>query len=338
MTFRKPTTHIVIMDGTLSRLDPGMETNAGLLYKLLHEQNRDDLDIYYHRGINGNGAAKWLAVAAGIGMNTMICAAYSHLSRHYRPGDRIMLFGFSRGAYAVRSLAGMIGRIGLMSAAHLSAERVKAAFDHYECDALEEAAQEFRHRYCHEGVQIEMVGVWDTVKALGLPYPLICRIAPMATEFHDHNLGPAIANAFQALALDETRTAYTPILWKHIPDWQGHAEQLWFPGAHADVGGQIEGIRKARPLSNIPLVWMLEKAEGCNLPLPDGWRARFPTDPAAPMAGSMAGLGKFFLLRQPRFACRSPFDDLHESVYQRQAALKSYAPKANICIPEHHPA
>ena len=147
-----------------------------------------------------------------MGINLTIYSGYAALSRHYAVGDKILLFGFSRGAYAVRSLAGMIGRIGLLKAEHMTSQRVLRAFRHYENNSKGPRAICFSRSYCHTDVKIEMVGVWDTIKALGLPYPLLNRMALMATEFHDHRLGPSIANAFQDLALDETRRAYKPIL------------------------------------------------------------------------------------------------------------------------------
>ena len=328
-------THVVIIDGTLSRLVEGEETNAGLLYKLLSELlPRTDLLVNYHPGIQGTGFRKWVNIAAGVGINLTICSGYSALSRAYAPGDKILLFGFSRGAFAVRSLAGMIGRIGLLKAEHMTNRRVQRAFRHYENNRNGPKAAAFSRVYCHEDIKIEMVGVWDTVKALGLPYPILTRIAPMATEFHDHRLSPSIVNAFQALALDETRNAYKPILWKFEKDWHGQVQQLWFPGTHSDIGGNIEGFQPARPLSNIPFRWMLENATMCGLPLPDDWRVRFPTDPAAEMIGAYDGLSKLFIFRTPRKACDTPFDDLHISVEERQTALTNYQPKAMICEPE----
>ena len=130
-----------------------------------------------------------------------------------------------------------------------------------------------------------MVGVWDTVKALGIPFPLLWRLAPKPTDFHNHALGDATRNGFQALALDETRTAFRPILWDTRPGWPGRLEQAWFRGAHGDVGGQIGDFQAARPLANIPLVWMLDNAERCGLPLPPDWRSRIPCDAAAPSLG-----------------------------------------------------
>lgn len=330
-------THVVIIDGTLSRLKEGEETNAGLLYKLLSELlPRTDLLLTYHPGIQGSGLRKWVNIAAGVGINLTICSGYSALSRAYAPGDKVLLFGFSRGAYAVRSLAGMIGRIGLLKSEHMTNRRVLRAFRHYENNRNGPNATGFSRAYCHGNVEIEMVGVWDTVKALGLPYPILTRIAPMATEFHDHRLGPTINNAFQALALDETRNAYKPILWKSENGWQGRIEQLWFPGTHSDIGGNIEGFEEARPLSNIPFTWMLEKAAMCGLPLPEDWQDRYPTNPAAKMIGSFDGLAKMFIFRAPRKACDTPFDALHASVDERRLALSNYRPKAVVCTPENH--
>ena len=77
-------------------------------------------------------------------------------------------------------------------------------------------------------------------------------------------------NGFHALALHETREAYAPVMWEAPPDWEGHIEQVWFRGTHGDVGGQVVEFPAARPLANIPLVWMLTKLEACNLELPDG--------------------------------------------------------------------
>ena len=326
---------MVIIDGTLSRLVEGEETNAGILYKLLSELlPRTDLLITYHPGIQGSGFRKWVNIAAGVGINLTICSGYSALSRAYSPGDKILLFGFSRGAYAVRSLAGMIGRIGLVKSEHMTNRRVQRAFRHYENNKNGPKAAAFSRAYCHEEIKIEMIGVWDTVKALGLPYPILTRIAPMATEFHDHRLSPSIVNAFHALALDETRNAYEPILWECEKDWHGQVEQLWFPGAHSDIGGQVEEFQYARPLSNIPLIWMLEKAAMCGLPLPDGWQGRYITDPAGEMLNPYAGLSKLFIFRAPRKACETPFDGLHISVEERQTALTDYQPKAMICGPE----
>ncbi len=114
-----PRTHVFIIDGTLSNISDGQETNAGLLYKLLREGGaRMDQTVGYDPGIQWGGFRKWLNVAAGLTINQSIEAGYAALASRYEPGDRILLFGYSRGAYAVRSLAGFIGRIGLLRSRH----------------------------------------------------------------------------------------------------------------------------------------------------------------------------------------------------------------------------
>jgi len=318
---------VYIVDGTLSSLAPGRETNAGRLYRLLTRgRARADLIVGYHPGVQGKGPGRWLRAASGLGINDAICEGYARIASRYRPGDRIYLFGYSRGAYAVRSLAGLIDRVGLLRADAAIERRVQRAFRHYE-GGDPAVVRAFARRHCHPAAAVEMIGAWDTVKALGLPYPLLSRIHPMATEFHDHALGPQVRNGFQALALDEDRTAFRPVMWRCAPGWTGRLEQVWFPGAHGDIGGQLEGMARARPLANIPLVWMLERAQACGLPLPADWRDGLATDPAAPMLGAHRGLARLFLLRARRRVGSGDGEDLHDSVAARMAARR-YVPRA----------
>ncbi len=324
-----PRNHVFIVDGTLSSLEPGCETNAGLTYRTLTESGPSAAQsVSYHRGVFGRGLEGWMRAATGEGINDAIVEGYAALASRYQPGDRIFLFGYSRGAYAVRSLAGMIDRLGLLRRRHALERRVQRAFQYYMSDRMSPQAMSFSRQFCRQNVRVEAICVWDTVKALGLPYPILSRIHPMATEFHDHRLGAHIRNAFHALALDETRTAYSPELWQRTSGWSGRLEQTWFPGAHGDVGGQVDTRPAARLLSNIPLVWMLERAESLGLILPDDWRSRFPTDPAAPMIGTNSGIGKLFLVRRPRRFSGANGEDLHESVARRMELIPGYRPAA----------
>ena len=326
---RPPRRHVFIIDGTLSRIEEGEETNAGLLYKLLAEGGpQADQTVGYDPGVQASGLSKWIKIAAGSGINESILAGYATIASRYRPGDSIMLFGYSRGAYAVRSLAGLIGKIGMLRAQAATERRVARAFRYYEAAEMSPAAKAFCDTYCHRDVEIDMLGVWDTVKALGLPYPILNRLAPMATEFHNHSLLNNTKNAFQALAIDENRTSYKPLPWKIKDDYKGHVEQAWFPGSHADVGGQVWRKPNARTLSNIPLVWMLDRAERLGLELPSGWRTEFPQNPVAPMIGSYRGNGKLFIARGPRVVGRCFSESVHGSVYERMSKRKHYKPKA----------
>jgi len=283
--------------------------------------------------VQGQGLAKWFNAATGMGINLSICRGYSFLASRYRPGDRIFLFGYSRGAYAVRSLAGMIGALGLLRHDKATERNIRQAFRLYERNgALRGSAvwADFTGPRCHRDVSIEMLGVWDTVRALGLPFPVLSRLGRMAAEFHDHALGPHIRHGYQALAIDEDRTAFAPILWQRSADWRGRLEQAWFPGAHGDVGGEVRVRPQARRLANIPLNWMLRRAERHGLVLPEGWQARFPEDPSAPALGSRSGIGRLFLFRQPRATGAGDGEILDLSIRDRMAALPGYRPVGRI--------
>jgi uncharacterized protein (DUF2235 family) len=309
---RGPTSHVIILDGTLASLDAGQPTNAGLTWLLLNEARAGArLSLYYEPGLQWQGWRHVLDLAAGRGINRQIRRAYGFLASRYRPGDRIYLFGYSRGAYAVRSLAGLIDRLGLIRREEATERAIVLLYRHYQSNPDSPAAQRLARRLCHARTEIEMIGVWDTVKALGLRSPMKLGFSEVAHRFHSHHLGPSIKHGFHALALHETRTVFEPVLWECPPGWSGHVEQVWFRGAHGDIGGQIGGMLAARPLANIPLVWMLERAEICGLPLPQDWRARFPCDPTAPMVGTFRQWGKIFLRRRQRVVGRDPSESIH---------------------------
>lgn len=298
----------------MSQLVPGGETNAGKVFRLLMEQGlTPGRSVYYEPGLQVEDWRHLAAVAQGKGINRQIRRAYGYLASHYRAGDRIYLIGYSRGAYAVRSLAGVIDRVGLLRQEFATERNVHLAYRHYQRDPGRKSARAFHRRLCHEAVTIEMVGVWDTVKALGLRLPILWRLTEGQSAFHDAQLGTGIRHGFHALAIDETRVVYEPILWVSSSDWDGRVEQVWFRGAHADVGGQVNARPEARPLANIPLVWMLERMEDCGMILPLEWRARFPCDAEAPMVGSWRGWACLFWLRRRRVIGRERSERIHPS-------------------------
>ncbi len=310
---RGPVTHVLILDGTMSSLRPGHETNAGLSYLLLSELENPALSLYYEAGLQWQDWRSAPDVMMGRGINRQIRRAYGYLASRYRPGDRIFLMGYSRGAYAIRSLAGLIDSVGLLKGPHATERNVTTAYRHYRRDPQSAVAARFAARFCHSDAPIEMIGVWDTVKALGLRLPLLWRWAEAAHGFHSHRLGTSIRRGYHALALDERRIAYTPVLWDSRRRPEAEIEQVWFRGSHGDVGGQLNGFHPARPLANIPLVWMLERLEACDVTLPEGWRARFVRDVHAPSVGSWRGWGKLFWLRRARVIGRDPSERIHHS-------------------------
>lgn len=321
---REAQTHIVILDGTMSSLEDGYETNAGRTYKLLCEAS-PDLSLYYEAGLQWRGLRSAPDVMMGRGINRQIRRAYAFLATRYRPGDRVFFLGYSRGAFAARSLAGVIDRVGLLKSEHASEDNIHAIYSAYQSGADDTALRDFTKLTCHADAPIEMVGVWDTVKALGIGLPVLWRWSAPRHDFHNHDLGRSVRHGFHALARDETRNTYEPVLWTCPEDWQGRIEQVWFPGTHGDIGGQLLGFEAARPLANIPLVWMLERLETCGLTLPDGWRGRFEQNPSAPSASTWRGFGKLFLFRKRRAYADNTCERLHHSVYTRE---KRDPPKA----------
>lgn len=324
-------THVIILDGTMSSLEPGHETNAGLTYRMLQEMG-NEVSVFYEAGVQWHNWRSAPDVLMGRGINRQICRAYGFLASRYHPGDRIFLMGYSRGAFAVRSLAGVIDRVGLVTHHQATVRNVRQAYRHYQNSPDSDAAKSFTRLYCHPDVEIEMVGVWDTVKALGVRLPVLWRLSEQTHAFHNHDLGAAVKFGFQALALDETRQVFEPVLWSCPDGWRGHAQQVWFRGTHGDVGGQLGGAEASRPLANIPLVWMLECAEGCGLSLPQDWRERFPMDRDAPSVGTWQSWGKMFLLRRARVVGRDRSERLHETVEKTVAEVVA---KVDVEVESH---
>jgi uncharacterized protein (DUF2235 family) len=330
----RPRTHVFIVDGTFSSTEPGMETHCGALWRMLTENGASARQsVAYHPGVQGIGLRGWWRAATGAGVNDAIRDGYGFLTSRWRPGDKILLFGYSRGAYAVRSLAGLIDQVGLLRRRHAVHRRVSRAFRHYEAGRTA-SARAFAHAFCHTEVPVDAIFAWDTVKALGLPLPGLAHVHPLAHEFHNHELSGHIRAGFHALAADENRRAFAPVMWDRAPGWDGRLEQMWFPGAHADVGGHVEDRADARPLSNLSMRWMLERAETCGLELPYGWRDRFPVAVDGPMLSADAGIGRLFLMRAARQARTSAGERASPAIAARMAAVPHYHPLAKgLCLP-----
>ena len=197
---RGQATHVIILDGTMSSLRPGRETNAGRTFKLIREGGlRANQTVYYEAGIQWQDWKSTPDVLMGRGINRQIERAYGVLASRYRPGDRIVLVGYSRGAYAVRSLAGVVDKVGLVQANHATVRNVRQAYRHYRAGGRRPAAEAFRQIYCHPDAEIEAVAVWDTVKSLGVRLPLLWKLGEAQHEFHNHALGPHVQHGFHAL-------------------------------------------------------------------------------------------------------------------------------------------
>jgi len=258
---------VICCDGTWNFADQPSRTNVAkvALSVCTGVAAGKDQRVYYHSGV---GTSRWEHLsggAFGVGLSQNVLDAYRFLVETYEPGDELFLFGFSRGAFTVRSLAGLVRSSGIVRRAHTG--RILEAWHLYR-DRLEKpsgtASTLFRRSYAQE-TKIRFIGVWDTVGALGIPVPASRSLDAVVERcnhhwaFHDTELSSWVRAAFHALAIDEQRSSFRPTLWHQRPGAgrQGQElKQVWFAGVHCDVGGSY----RETGLSDITLLWMVDQA------------------------------------------------------------------------------
>ena len=239
------------------------DTNVRKLYCAL--TNDPSQLKYYDSGVGTDGTPldHLSGGAMGEGLFQKIQDCYQFLSNVYDPGDQIFVFGFSRGAYTARSVAGMIAGFGVPTI-NLDNITVKRIFDTYrEPNPTTKATQKatLKTAYAMTEVTIEMVGVWDTVGSLGIPGIFFNLLNQKKYGFLDTALHPCVNHAYHALSIDERRAQFKPTLWTNpggtFRPNDAQEEQVWFPGVHSDVGGGYQEC----DLSDITLSWMMQKAK-----------------------------------------------------------------------------
>ncbi len=254
---------IILCDGTWQDADnPQRATNVLRLARLITPRAPDGTHqiTFYHPGLGSAGGFDALGAGAfGIGIDREIQALYRFIVLNHSPGDELFFFGFSRGAYTVRSCIGMLRNAWLLERRHepLIQDAYHLYRTHWGPDA--DNAQRFREGRSRE-VRVRFLGAWDTVGALGIPLGLFPGFDATRHSFHDTTVSRIVDHACHALAIDERRAAYVPTLWKTRSD-RTRTEQAWFSGGHGDVGG---GPREAG-LSYISLAWMIAQAERAGL-------------------------------------------------------------------------
>ena len=251
-------------DGTWE--DADNDTNVYRLYKALTIAS-DQLPLY-DDGVGATGDPVWkmLGGAFGTGLWQKIKDGYTKIAHVYEEGDDVFIFGFSRGAYTARSLAGMIAICGLPTQ-DFSDAMVDTAFSAYrERDHDQRAAILATLSGCHlYDARIKMVGVWDTVGSLGIP-AVFGLVDPLVYGFLDTGLHPDVLNAFHAMAIDEKRCEFPATLWTSVPAPGQALQQVWFTGTHGDVGGGVsDGSTATTTLSDITLAWMMNHAAALGL-------------------------------------------------------------------------
>ena len=325
---------IVCCDGTWNTPDQEQggiptPTNVVRLYNALDVKDKEGHEqlAYYHPGVGaeGNWWEKLAGGGLGIGLNNNIMSAYRWLGEHYQSDDRLFLFGFSRGAYTIRSLAGMLGKCGLLKLAGLSDndiwKRVDRAFTKgYRKSQTDWSEDDWVFLQQDDGsLPIHFLGVWDTVGALGVPNDMtILNVLDnhRAYAFHDTALGPSIEHARHAIAIDEMRESFTPTLWTNV-DPKRDVKQLWFPGCHCDIGGGYPEIG----LSDGALQWMMDEARDQGLAFKPGLYVQVHANFMDVLHDSRKGLFKY-LRSQPRsiplLSDKNASTTLHKSVRERQ--------------------
>jgi uncharacterized protein (DUF2235 family) len=266
-------------DGTWQA--PVNNTNVYRLYNALTVSA--DQVTFYDDGVGADAAGlnRVLQGAFGQGLLQNIQDGYTKIAHVYEPGDEIFLFGFSRGAYTARSLAGMIANCGMPTGA-FSDDCVTQAFAAYR-DPVNRASILAGLTACGLGAAtIQMVGVWDTVGSLGIP-AIFGGVDEKTYGFLDTGLHPDIKNACQCLALDEKRAQFPATLWTSAPAAGQTLAQAWFSGCHGDVGGgtvQAGGVDAGTRLCDITMGWMVAKALALGLTMDPAVAAQFGTLPA----------------------------------------------------------
>lgn len=237
-------------------------------------QNGTDQVVYYHEGIGTSGPTDRITGGAfGHGIEDNIRDLYRFIVYNYEPGDELYFFGFSRGAFTVRSLAGFMNKVGLIEKDDdYYVPEIYACYESSKGPGSSEWAKAFHNvRDTRPCPPIRFIGVWDTVGALGAPGFLGQVFNRKKYQYHDVGLNPAIQNAVHALAIDERRKPFAPNLWTRPPEWGGQLTQAWFPGVHSNVGGGYT----PDGLANEALHWVVEKAEQLGLEIDPGYFSHF---------------------------------------------------------------
>ncbi|WOD41118.1 DUF2235 domain-containing protein [Nodosilinea sp. E11] len=357
---------VVCCDGTWQVAGQKTPTNVVKLAQIINTKDSDLQQpqmVEYSAGLGSGG--KWFnrlfGGVFGWGIDENIRAAYRFLCLNYDEGDEIYLFGFSRGAYTVRSLAGLMRIAGGLLPSN-EVLKVPAVYDiyrsrgryshdrHLSPDDFNRHELARKQRAMHalstqvRPARVTVLGCWDTVGALGIPrtIPLLSYIVNRKYEFHDYQLSHLIDHALHAVAIDETRKVfdYTPMQQSDHNLQAGQTlHQVWFPGDHGAIGG---GNAETLPLADGALLWMIDTLQNTlNLGLKFDLSAVQP-DPEAPRSATysihpqptapvvMQPIAWLFRLTGLRSRTIPSDAALHNSVFQRWRTLGSAYRPSNL--------
>ncbi|VAW74068.1 Peptidoglycan binding domain protein [hydrothermal vent metagenome] len=323
---------VICADGTWNRpekdLDKDFPTNVLKLARAIKPVGTDQApqQIFYDWGI-GSYYAKVSGGTTGKGIDKNIMDDYRYIVQNYAPGDELFLFGFSRGAYTVRALCGMINNIGILKRA--DAKLIQQGFDHYKKSGKKyspkgEKSVSFRREHSHSKREIAFAGVWDTVGALGIPFSFL-GLLDRKDEFYDNKMGPIIKVARHAMAIDELRSDFEPTVWE--PRAGVDLKQVWFSGVHSNIGGSYAPDKNGGLASDYALDWMMREAQKAGLAFEPHLRKGLEMKPDATLHNSRK------LIYRSKSPYYRPIDHgkgevlMHKSVKERWESDAKYRPK-----------
>lgn len=295
---------IICCDGTGNQFESNI-TNVVEAYQLAIKSEAQV--TYYDPGVGTGGwvyeeeSGNFRALtdkATGGGLQKNIEDAYRYLMQVYEGGDQIFMFGFSRGAFTVRALAGMLHKCGLLDST--SDNMVEYASKIYNTDGNNKLAKDFKATFC-KSCPVHFIGVWDTVGSL---------VLNAGKKFHDATLNRDVTYGYHAMALDEVRKDFPISRWDKKPLSHQTIEEVWFAGVHSNVGGWY----KDRGLSNCALQWMMAKAKDCGMLINESKLQKKSGNPLDKLEDSHTGFWNF----RGKDIRRVKSDDwLHQSVIDR---------------------
>jgi len=322
---------VICADGTWNRPEEDIEkdfpTNVLRLARAIKPSaNGVKQHVFYDWGL-GSYHNSVSAGATGRGIHKNILDGYRYIVQNYAANDKIFLFGFSRGAYTVRALSGLINNCGVLK--RPDARLISGAWKIYKSPLKKnkpagEAARLFRNSHCHPSRKVHFVGVWDTVGALGIPFSFM-GLFERHDEFYDTKMGSNVSIARHALAIDEKREDFAPTIWTPRPGVD--LKQVWFAGVHTDIGGSYPPDKgTGRKSSDTPLAWMLDEAKSAGLKI----------EPHIRKSLTNGAKGKLHKSRNHVYRLKSPLNrplivsgkptKIHPSVKSRYLADSKYRP------------
>ena len=329
---------VICSDGTGNSGGKTRDTNVWRVFNGVDLHCLEPRQISYYDdgvGTDDNKYLKLIGGALGLGFTRNVKEAYHFLTRNYRTGDKIFMFGFSRGAYTVRALAAFVTACGVIEdAMELNESDLDRQIDmlvkdyhrwRLACRKKSSGTADFNAwRVEHDGaaltfsvsgpIDIQFLGVWDTVSALGLPFDIGLKrliLNRFKFQFQDAKLNARVRTGRHALAIDEQRASFQPVLWEP----RRGIEQVWFAGVHSDVGGGYP----QKGLAYVTLQWMVREAQSNGLVFAQTFldKIKANADVHQKLYDSRSGVGAYYRYGPRELAIGDREVKIHHSVFER---------------------